>query len=127
MDNLYRENILDHFKNPRNYGHLDTPDATFIENNPLCGDRIGIEVKLETRNSKFEIKEIRFFGEGCAISTASASMLTEAVRGKKIKFAMRLTTKQILKLLGITLTPNRLKCAILPLEALQKTLGLVKI
>ena len=81
MDDLYRELILDHYKDPRNFGSLDSPDASHEEDNPLCGDRIRMEIKL----SNDKLSAVRFSGEGCAISMASASLLTEAVGGKKIK------------------------------------------
>ena len=126
MDYLYREVILDHFKNPRNYGKIKNPSASFSLYNPACGDKIEMQIKLETRNSKQEnriIEEIKFGGEGCAISTASASMLTEKVLGRNIIDVQKLKTEDILKMLGITLTPTRLKCALLPLEVLHKALN----
>ncbi len=121
MDNLYRDNILDHYKNPRNFGKLEKPDASAEENNPLCGDKIGMQIKLQTTNYKLQtIKDINFYGDGCAISTASASMLTEKMKGKNIHEIKKLKTQNILEMLGIELTPTRLKCALLPLEVLQK-------
>lgn len=113
---IYRENILDHYKHPRNFGHLDNPDVTQEEGNVTCGDRIVMEVKLD--NGK--VKEIAFSGEGCAISQASASMLTEMVKGKTKEEVMKLTLGDITTMLGTTLTPSRVKCATLPLEVLQK-------
>lgn len=118
MDNFYRENILDHFQNPRNFGHLDKPGLVNEEENTLCGDRIRMEIKIKLKT----IEDIRFEGEGCAISMASASMLTEKVKGMNIIEVKNLNTKDILELLGIALTPIRLKCALLPLEALQRAL-----
>ncbi|OIO13206.1 SUF system NifU family Fe-S cluster assembly protein [Candidatus Gottesmanbacteria bacterium CG23_combo_of_CG06-09_8_20_14_all_37_19] len=140
MDNIYREVILDHYKNPRNFGKMQKANASYEEHNPLCGDKIIIQVKLNkndpglsnlSNKSAFirqnrTISDIRFSGEGCAISVASASMLTEFVTGKSIKDVAKITTKDILNMLGIKLTPTRLKCALLPLEILQKTLTLVK-
>lgn len=130
MDDFYRENILDHYKNPRNFGKLSDSDYSAQVANPLCGDRIGMEIKFKVQNGhppgKFKvIKEIRFYGEGCAISTAAASMLTEKAKGMEIREVQKLKTADILKLLGIELTPTRLKCALLPLEVLQKALALV--
>ena len=114
---LYRETILDHYKNPRNYGHLDGADVTSEEINVSCGDKIAIEMKISDT-----IEDIRFSGEGCAINQASASMLTEKVKGMKIKNVMKLTRADIEKLLGTALTPSRVKCAVLPLEAIQKAI-----
>lgn len=127
MDELYREVILDHFKNPRNFGKLKDPSTSFSLYNSACGDRISIELRI--RNNELGIKtidDIKFTGEGCAISMASASMLTEKVLGENIEDMKKLNTDDILKMLGITLTPTRLKCALLPLEVLHKTLALVK-
>lgn len=125
MDNIYRENILDHYKNPRNFGVMKNADVATEENNPLCGDRIVMQLKFDTAGSKEKrIAEIKFSGEGCAVSMASASMLTEEVLGKPVSFVKKLTTKNILNILGITLSPTRLKCALLPLEVLQKTVEL---
>jgi len=126
MDSIYRENILDHYKNPRNFGRLDRFDVTAEEYNPFCGDRIGMDIKWKMENGKWKIKEINFYGEGCAISMASASMLTENVKGKNLNDIKKLGTPDILKILGIDLTPTRLKCALLPLEVLHKTLALAK-
>ena len=131
MDDFYRENVLDHYKNPRNFGKLSDSDYSAEMDNPLCGDRIEMEIKLKVQSGrplgKFKvIKEIRFYGEGCAISTASASMLTERVKGMEIDEVQKLNKEDILKLLGIQLTPTRLKCALLPLEVLHKTLALAK-
>lgn len=133
MDDLYREVILDHFKNPRNFGKLKNPTASFSLYNSACGDKITIELKIKSRLSGIPqktgnydlriIEDIRFSGEGCAISMASASMLTEKVLGKNIEEVQKLKTKDILKMLGIILTPTRLKCALLPLEVLHKTLA----
>ena len=116
---LYRELILDHYKHPRNFGTLEKPDATAQEYNATCGDRIRMEIK--TANGKIE--DIKFSGEGCAISQASASMLTEKVKSMGTNAVMKLATDDILALLETTLTPSRIKCAVLPLEVLQKALG----
>lgn len=119
MDDLYRELILDHYKDPRNFGSLDSPHASHEEDNPLCGDRIRMEIKL----SHDKLSAVRFSGVGCAISMASASLLTEAVDGKKIKDLQRLDKDDIVSLLGNPiLTPTRLKCALLPLEVLQRAI-----
>ena len=127
MDNLYRENILDHYKNPRNFGKLQNPSASLKLYNSACGDEIEMQIKFQMTNDKLQIiKEIKFSGQGCAVSMASASMLTEKVKGLTFQKIQNLTTKDILKMLGVSLSPSRLKCAILPLEVLQKTAALAK-
>lgn len=124
MDNIYRENILDHYKNPRNFGHLQNYHVKSEAGIPSCGDKIGMEVKLKVKSEKYKVVEdVRFHGEGCAISTASASILTEFVKNKSVEDVKNLSVTDILKLLGITLTPTRLKCALLSLEVLQKALN----
>ncbi|MBI2611545.1 iron-sulfur cluster assembly scaffold protein [Candidatus Gottesmanbacteria bacterium] len=120
---LYRENILDHYRNPRNFGELENHDKKAEEENPLCGDKFKIFLKLHTTHYKLQtIKDIRFSGEGCAISMASASMLTELAKGKSTKDLQKLNKDDILQMLGVELTPTRLKCALLPLEVLHKAL-----
>ena len=121
MDDIYREIILDHFKNPRNFGKIKNPSASFSLYNSACGDRIEIQLKIKNEKLKI-IGDIKFTGEGCAISMASSSMLTEKVSGKDIEEVKKLKTSDILKMLGIELTPTRLKCALLPLEVLHKAL-----
>ncbi len=118
---LYRDIILDHYKHPRNFGHLDKPDVVMEEGNVTCGDRIVMEIKF-----KDTIEDIRFNGEGCAISQASASMLTEKVKGMNKKQMRKLSRIDIEEMLGTTLTPSRVKCATLPLEVLQKAVVFLK-
>lgn len=115
---LYRENILDHYKHPRNFGHLDGANISSEEINMSCGDKIRIEINVNDG----AVRDIRFSGEGCAINQASASMLTEKVIGMSIAEVMKLDLEYIEGLLGTTLTPSRVKCALLPLEAIQKAL-----
>ena len=127
MDNFYRENILDHYRNPKNFGRIENPDVASEEVNSLCGDKIGMQIKFKSQSCHGgtqvkSIEEIGFYGEGCAISTASASMLTEKVKGMEIGNVKKLDAKDILKMLGIELTPTRLKCALLPLEVLHKAI-----
>lgn len=121
---LYRDIILDHYKHPRNFGHLEGSDVKSEEINVSCGDRVVMEILLSADKKK--IADIRFSGEGCAINQASASMLTEKVKGMAIASVMRLGRKDIEKLLGTTLTVSRVKCAVLPLEAIQKALQSVR-
>ncbi len=116
---IYRETILDHYKNPRNAGTLRSPSVTATLANSVCGDSITMDVRFGEKNS---IREIRFSGAGCAISIASASMLTELVLGKKAEDVMNMGLQDILDLLGTSLTPSRTKCALLPLETLQKAI-----
>lgn len=117
MSDLYREQILDHYRNPRNHGTLDPNDRSFEDTNPLCGDRIRMDVRLDGDR----IAEIRFSGRGCAISQASASMLTEMVDGQDIQTVRALTKEELLEEIGIPISPARLKCALLPLKVLKAT------
>jgi nitrogen fixation NifU-like protein len=116
MEDLYRENILDHYQNPRNSGTLDDPDITYEDDNPLCGDVIRIDIKLDEDD---RISEVAFSGEGCAISQASASMLTEEILGKTMGEVKQLSKDDMLDLLGIQLGPVRIKCALLSLKVLK--------
>ncbi|HUD20264.1 MAG TPA: SUF system NifU family Fe-S cluster assembly protein [Patescibacteria group bacterium] len=120
---IYREIILDHYKNPHNFGHLQKPDSSIEEGNVTCGDRISMEINV---NKKKEITDIRFSGEGCAISQASASMLTDKVRSMNVKTALSLTSEDITEMLGTTLTPSRMRCATLSLEVLHKAILALK-
>lgn len=115
MDALYREAILDHYKYPRNKGHLDHPDISHFDHNPFCGDEITLELKIVDG----VVTEAAFDGRGCAISQASASMMTEEIVGKTLDELKGWTKDDILDLLGIEIGPVRLKCALLPLKALK--------
>ncbi|MBI5620802.1 SUF system NifU family Fe-S cluster assembly protein [Candidatus Gottesmanbacteria bacterium] len=117
---LYREAILDHYKHPRNFGHLEKPDVVMEEGNVTCGDRIVMELRITNHESRITVKDVRFSGEGCAISQASASMLTEKVKGLNKAAVLKMNLADIEEMLGTTLTPSRVKCATLPLEVLQK-------
>ena len=114
---MYREIILDHYKHPHNFGHLKKPTYTGTLFNSACGDKITMEVQMDTKGT---VSDVRFSGVGCAISQASASMLTVEIKGKTKKEIMQLTSEDIFSLLGTELTPSRVKCAVLPLEVLQK-------
>jgi nitrogen fixation NifU-like protein len=116
MDDLYRENILDHYRNPRNKGRLEHPTHTHEEHNPLCGDVVRIDLHV---NEEDVIDQVRFEGEGCAISQASASMLTEMLEGKTLEEAKKLSKEDILEAMGIQIGPVRLKCALLSLKVLK--------
>ena len=113
---IYSELILDHYQNPRNFGQVVKPTMHSHISNPLCGDEI--ELTLKTINNK--IKDVKFKGKGCAISLASASMLTEYLKGRSKEELQKVDKKFIIKMLGIELGVNRIKCALLPLEALKK-------
>ncbi|MBS3055481.1 MAG: SUF system NifU family Fe-S cluster assembly protein [Candidatus Aenigmarchaeota archaeon] len=113
---MYQENILDHYNNPRNYGTIENPDIKFHDVNPLCGDEYEFQFKID-KNGK--IVDVKFHGNGCAISKASASILTETVKGKNIREIKNLGRKNVLKNLGITISPPRLKCAMLPLKVVK--------
>jgi nitrogen fixation NifU-like protein len=117
MDDFYREEILEHYTNPHHYGTLDDPDITHEENNPLCGDRIRFDIELEEDGET--IKDVRFSAVGCAISKASASMLSDLLVGQTLDEIKELTKEDILDELGIDLGPVRLKCALLPLKVVK--------
>jgi len=112
---MYSENILDHYENPRNFGHLVNADSGAHDSNPLCGDTFDIELKFE----KDKVKEVAFSGHGCAISTAAASMLSEKIIGMTLKDVEKLDKKDVLELLGIELSHVRIKCAMLPLKVIK--------
>jgi len=114
-DQFYREYILDHYKNPRNYGRLEHPDITHEEDNPLCGDVVGMDFKIKDG----VIEDIRFHGRGCAISQASASLLTERLKGIALDQAKKIDKNDVLGELGIQISPARIKCALLPLKVLK--------
>jgi nitrogen fixation NifU-like protein len=115
MDDLYRENILEHYKQPRNFGELEDPDLEFEDNNPLCGD----ELKVQLRVDDGRIADVRFSGHGCAISQASASMASEELFGMHVDDLMRLDRDFVLDLLGIEISATRMKCALLTLKVLK--------
>ncbi len=115
MDDLYRENILEHYRHPRNHGTLEHPDVSYEDANPLCGDRIRMDLAI--RDGR--IDQIRFSGHGCSISQAAASMLCEAVEGKSLDEVKKLGRDDVLEMLGIELGPVRLKCGLLALKTLK--------
>ena len=115
MPALYSDLLLDHFRHPRNYGSLPAPDISYELFNPLCGDRIRIEVELEGNS----VRAARFQGDGCAISMAAASMLTELIVGSGIGNGEIISSERLLASLASDIQPARVKCALLPLEALR--------
>lgn len=116
MDDLYRELIIDRYKSPLHRGELDPNDITFEDDNPLCGDHIRIDLRVDESN---RIVEAAFSGQGCAISQASADLLVESILGKNLEEVKALSKEDILDLIGIQLGPVRLKCALLSLKVLK--------
>ena len=115
MPALYSETLLDHFRHPRNCGDLPAADISYESFNPLCGDRIRIALKLNDR----VVQDARFKGDGCAISTAAASLLTEMIRGANLEELSSLRDDRLISALESNIQPARVQCALLPLEALR--------
>jgi nitrogen fixation protein NifU and related proteins len=115
VEDLYRDNIIDHYQNPRNFGTLEHPDISYEDSNPVCGDEIRIDLKID----QGRVADARFQGHGCSISQASASMLTEEIIGKTLDEVKQIDKQYLLDLLGIPLGPVRLKCALLSLKVLK--------
>ena len=116
MDDLYRENILQHYKNPHNWGELENPDLEADDLNPLCGDELKVQLKV---SGDGKIEDVRFSGHGCAISQASASMTSDEVIGMPIEELLQLDRGFVLELLGIDISATRMKCALLSLKVLK--------
>ena len=117
MDNLYRDFILEHYRTPHNKGHLDPHDLEFADSNPTCGDEMSMTIQLD--EAKDTIADVAFDGRGCAISQASASILTDDLRGKSVEEIKAMDPKQLLDELGVPIGPARLKCALLSYKVLQ--------
>jgi nitrogen fixation protein NifU and related proteins len=117
MDNLYRDFILEHYRNPHNKGVLDPHDLHFADSNPTCGDEMSMTLRLD--EAKQHIADVAFDGRGCAISQASASILTDDLREKSLDEVRALDPKQVLDELGVPIGPARLKCALLAYKVLQ--------
>jgi len=115
VEDLYRDNIIDHYQNPRNYGTLEHPDISYEDSNPVCGDELRIDLQVKDNT----VVDARFSGHGCSISQASASMLTEEIIGKSLEDVKQIDKQYLLDLLGIPLGPVRLKCALLSLKVLK--------
>ena len=116
MDDMYREVIIEHYKNPSYRGTLDPHDISFADDNPLCGDHIQIDLRVDASGM---ITDARFDGHGCAISQASADLLIESVIGKPLEQVKGMNKQDVLDMLGIELGPVRLKCALLSLKVLK--------
>ena len=115
-DSLYREEILEHYKRPHNWGELPDADLVFEDTNPLCGDELKVMLKVSGDGT---VAEVRFDGHGCAISQAAASMASDEVLGMKVDDVARMDRQAILDLLGIEISATRMKCALLSLKVLK--------
>ena len=115
MDDFYKEYILDHYRNPRNFGRLEPPDVTAQDDNPLCGDQIRMDLAVKDG----VVTDVRFSGKGCAISQASASMLTESIKGRRLEDVAKLPPQTVLDNVGIGISPTRMRCAMLGLKVLK--------
>lgn len=114
-EEMYRENILDHYQHPRCRGTLENPDITYEDGNPLCGDKLRMDLRIRDER----IEDVRFSGHGCSISQAAASMLCEKVQGMSLEEARKISRDDMLEMLGIELGPVRLKCGLLALKTLK--------
>jgi nitrogen fixation NifU-like protein len=114
---MYRQQILDHYRNPRNYGELNNPTYSHTGENATCGDSIEVDVELDDDESR--VVDVRFRGDGCAISQAAASLLTEELKGMTVNKMLELDTDDVLDVLGIEVTPMRIKCAVLAEKVIQ--------
>lgn len=116
VDELYREQILEHYKRPHNFGRVDEPDLEFEDNNPFCGDEQHVTIRLDEND---RVAEVRFEGKGCAISTAATSMLTDELTGLTRDELVTLPKEKVLDLLGIEISATRMKCALLGLKVVK--------
>ena len=119
MSDLYREKILDHYGNPRNEGVLENADISHERENPICGDVVRLDIRVEDGR----VTEARFSGQGCVISMASASMFTEEIEGKTISELKQMDDEDIFRMLGVELGPSRYHCGVLPLKVLQEAIA----
>ena len=116
MDDLYREQILEHYKHPHNFGELDDADLEFFDSNPLCGDELRVQLKLD---SDGRVEDVAFSGHGCAISQAAASLVSDELVGKTPDELLQLDRNFVLELLGIDISATRMKCALLSLKVVK--------
>jgi nitrogen fixation protein NifU and related proteins len=120
MDDLYRDEILEHYRNPHNFGTLDQPTTVKEGANPLCGDRITLMLGIDDEGN---VQEVAFTGRGCAISQASASMLTDEIKGKPLTEIAQMGKQDVLDNLNIEISPARMKCAMLSLDTLRSAVS----
>jgi nitrogen fixation NifU-like protein len=116
MDDLYREQILEHYRRPHHWGELEDPDLEFFDTNPLCGDELRVQMKLDEHG---RVDEVGFTGHGCAISQASASLVSDELEGKTVEELLRLDRGFVLDLLGVDISATRMKCALLSLKVVK--------
>jgi nitrogen fixation NifU-like protein len=116
MDDLYREQILEHYRQPHHWGELDDPDLEFADSNPLCGDELRVQLKVDDDG---RITDVAFAGQGCAISQASASLVSDELEGMTVDDLLRLDKSFVLDLLGVDISATRMKCALLSLKVLK--------
>ena len=116
MDDLYREEILSHYKRPHNWGPMEAPDLEFSDSNPLCGDELKVMLRVGDDGT---VEDVRFDGHGCAISQAAASMASDEIKGMRLEEVLRLDRSFVLDLLGIEISATRMKCALLSLKVLK--------
>jgi nitrogen fixation NifU-like protein len=116
MDQLYREQILEHYKKPHNWGQLEAADYEFEDTNPLCGDVLKVQLKVDDEG---RVEDLRFSGSGCAISQAAASLVSDEIKGMKVDDVVKLDRDAVLELLGIDISATRMKCAMLSLKVLK--------
>lgn len=119
---IYREEILEHYRHPHNFGELHDYDRRIDGANPLCGDSLTLYLKFSGKGQKKVIENVSFTGVGCALSTAAASLLTDRIKGRKVVELALFDKEEMLKLIGSQVAPARLKCVLLPLEALREAL-----
>ncbi len=122
---IYREEILDHYKNPRNFGDLENATHSAREANASCGDLIELSIQVSNTGRGKVIQDVRFKGIGCALSTASSSLLSEKLKGMSVEAVLKLSIDDVVELLGSEISTTRMKCVALPLRALQRALGVV--
>jgi nitrogen fixation protein NifU and related proteins len=116
VDDLYREEILSHYKRPHNWGPMEAPDLEFSDSNPLCGDELKVMLRVGDEGT---VADVRFEGHGCAISQAAASMASDEIKGMRLEDVLRLDRSFVLDLLGIEISATRMKCALLSLKVLK--------
>ena len=123
MNDLYTQEILEHYRHPQNFGKLKKPTAQVYHLNPLCGDEITLQILFDKRGA---VKDIKFFGAGCALSTASASLFTENFKGQSLTRLKKIQPELLVKNLGVKVSPSRAKCVLLPYQALKQILAELK-